>query len=67
MHPGNRSRRPRYRIDEDPEEKVFHEPLALSMLISESVYRLITTIERLIRWSARATRPHRFLLRILLG
>jgi hypothetical protein len=41
--------------------------LKLSLLISESVYRLITLIERLFRWTARATRPHRFLLRILLG
>lgn len=52
---------------EDPEDRFPTSRVTLSMLISESVYRLITMIERLIRWSERATRPHRFLLRIFLG
>ena len=52
---------------EDPEEPVPRTPLTISMLISESVYRLVVLIERLILWCEKATRPHRFLCRILLG
>jgi hypothetical protein len=52
---------------EDPEDRFPSSTVTISMLISESVYRLITLIERLVRWTARATRPHRFLFRILLG
>lgn len=50
----------------DPQEPVPRTALTLSMLISESVYRLVVIVERLIRWSEKATRPHRFLCRILL-
>ena len=50
----------------DPEDRFPTSTVTLSMLISESVYRLITLIERAIRWTERATRPHRFLARILL-
>ena len=52
---------------EDPEDRFPNSTVTLSMLISESVYRLVTMIEHLIRWFERVTRPHRFVLRILLG
>lgn len=52
---------------EDPEDRFPTSTVTISMLISESVYRLVVVVERLIRWSERATRAHRFLLRILLG
>jgi hypothetical protein len=52
---------------EDPENRFPDSTVTLSMLISESVYQLIKRIDRSIRWTERSTRPHRFLLRILLG
>lgn len=52
---------------EDPEDRFPSSTVTLSMLISESVYRLVVLVERLIRWVARITRPHRFVIRILLG
>lgn len=52
---------------EDPDDRFPSSTVTYSMLISESVYRLVVLVERLIRWSERATRPHRFLARILLG
>ena len=42
--------------------------LTLSMLISESVYRLICLVERSYRWFRKVfLRPYLFLLRLLLG
>ncbi len=37
-----------------PEDKGPHSPLALSMLISEAVYRLVLLVESLIRWVAKS-------------
>lgn len=51
----------------DPREDRFpSSTVTLSMLISESVYRLITAIERLIRWFNKAVlRPCRLFFRCL--
>ena len=51
----------------DPENRHQGSSLPLSMLVSESVYRLIVIVERIIRWSLRAIRIHLFLLRCLVG
>ena len=51
---------------EDPEDRFPSSTVTLSMLISESVYKLICLIERVIRWTARhVVRPHWFLFRCL--
>lgn len=50
----------------DPEDRFPTSTVTLSMLISESVYKLILVIERVIRWLLRAViRPYLFLFRCL--
>jgi hypothetical protein len=51
----------------EPEDRIPGSTVTISMLISERTYRLITLIDRGIRWTEKTTRPHRFLARILLG
>jgi hypothetical protein len=51
----------------DPEDRCHGPSLTLSMLISESVYRLIVVVERMIRWCLRTVRIYLFLFRCLVG
>ena len=51
---------------DDQDERLPGSGLTLSLLISESVYRLITIVERVIRWFMRNIfRPYLFLFRCL--
>jgi len=51
----------------DPHDRLPRSSLTLSMLTSESVYRLVVIVERLIRWFVRNVyRPYLFLFRCLI-
>lgn len=52
----------------DPDDRFPSSSVTLSMLISESVYRLVVIIERSIRWFAKHVyRPYLLLFRVLIG
>ena len=52
----------------DPDDRFPSSSVTLSMLISESVYRLVCIVERSIRWFAKHVyRPYLFLFRALIG
>ena len=51
---------------DDPKNQLSSSSVTISMLISESVYKLIVVIERIIRWFNKAVlRPYLFLFRCL--
>ena len=51
---------------EDPDDRFPNSSVTLSMLISESVYRLVVIVERLILWFIKNLyRPYLFLFRCL--
>ena len=52
----------------EPNNRIPSSSVTISMLTSESVYKLITAIERIFRWLNRSViRPYLFLFRCLLG
>lgn len=51
----------------DPDDRFPSSTVSLSMLVSESVYRLVVIVERLIRWFGKNIyRPYWFLFRCLI-
>ena len=51
---------------DDPKNQIPTSSVTISMLISESVYKLVVLIERVIRWFNKAIlRPYLFLFRCL--
>jgi hypothetical protein len=50
----------------NPEDRGPHSPLTFSLLIAETVYRLVVIVERVIRWIAQTVlRPCRLQFRCL--
>lgn len=51
---------------DDPKNQLPSSSVTISMLISESVYKLVVVVERIIRWFNKAVlRPYLFLFRCL--
>jgi len=56
----------RRQLVSNPEDRGPHSPLTFSLLIAETVYRLVVIVERVIRWIAQTVlRPCRLQFRCL--
>jgi len=59
--------RTRDTIMDNPKNQIPDSSVTISMLISETVYKLVVVIERMIRWFTKAVlRPYLFLFRCLI-